>query len=434
MAPEPQPAGTWLTRQRLWVHGLVLALCLWSTYAWIMSAPGLHDRNGIVKGADFLHFYTLGILAGVHRGSALYNMQAQSASAEERVPEAGHVYFIPLYPPQVSLLFVPFAALPYSWALLAWVVCSASLYVGCCWLIWRTCRNLSMDGALVLLLAFAYPAFFHVIVWGQTSVLAFACFTLAYLALRSGRRFAAGLAIGLLMFKPQLGIVAAFVLVSAREWEAVGGALSTAAAQLLAGWAYYGSSVMRDYWEHLTHASSVMMQFEPRPYQMHSLRAFWTLLVPWPKLSLALWTTTAAAASIVALLCWRRRASLPARFSVLLIATVLVSPHLTVYDLTILAPAFLLLADEAVADGELARKAGTLLYACYVLPLVGPLSMWTHLQLSVPAMAALLWVVYRFTVSTGEDPSARWARSGQAPSAGSGQAARRSTVSVGVVS
>ena len=377
-----------------------------------MTAPGLQDRNGIVKGADFLHFYTLGTLARAHRGDILYDMRAQSEVALQHVPVTGPLFFVPLYPPQVSLLFVPLAALPYAGALVAWVVFCGALYGVCCWLLWRTCGNLFADARLVLLIALAYPAFFHVIVWGQTSVLALACFTLAYLALRSGRKFAAGFAIGLLMFKPQLGLAAAFVFVFAQEWQVVGGALITAAAELLAGWAYYGAAVMRDYWEHLTHASSVMAQFEPRPYQMHSLRAFWTLLVPWPKVAIVLWMGSAAAALIVALLCWKRRAFLPARFSALLLATVLVSPHLTVYDLTVLAPAFLLLSDEAMADGKFAKRAGTLLYLGYVLPLIGPLSMWTHLQLSVPVMAALLWIVYCGTASTGED-------------------SRRSTVSVG---
>jgi hypothetical protein len=47
----------------------------------------------------------------------------------------------------------------------------------------------------VLILAFAYPAFWHLIAWGQTSALALACFTLAFFALRTKREFLAGLAL-----------------------------------------------------------------------------------------------------------------------------------------------------------------------------------------------------------------------------------------------
>jgi hypothetical protein len=43
-----------------------------------------------------------------------------------------------------------------------------------------------------------------------------------------------------------------------------------------------------------------------------------------------------------------------------------------------------------------------LLYLGYALPLFGPLSIWTHLQLSVPAMAAILWMIFRATESQTE--------------------------------
>jgi hypothetical protein len=87
------------------------------------------------------------------------------------------------------------------------------------------------------------------------------------------------------------------------------------------------------------------------------------------------------------------------RYSSLLLATVLVAPHLTIYDLVILAPAFLLLADWSVGHqrGSLTGWLGTLLYLVYVLPLVGPLARWTHVQLSVIAMAAALYTIWKIS-------------------------------------
>jgi hypothetical protein len=38
---------------------------------------------------------------------------------------------------------------------------------------------------------------------------------------------------------------------------------------------------------------------------------------------------------------------------------------------------------------------GTLLYLVYALPLLGPLTRWTHVQLSVIAMVALLCVIWQ---------------------------------------
>jgi hypothetical protein len=93
---------------------------------------------------------------------------------------------------------------------------------------------------------------------------------------------------------------------------------------------------------------------------------------------------------------WRSRLSLPVRYSALLLATVLLAPHLTVYDLVILAPAFLLLADWIVInpDHSAIPYFKLLLYLAFALPLLGPLARWTHVQLSVPVMAALLYGIW----------------------------------------
>src|SRR6266478_9478566 len=129
-SPTPQ-LRTWLTPRRLRAHGLLVGLVLWSVYAWIFATPGLQDRNGLLKGTDFLHFYTLGALALEHDGADLYNMQAQSELAQQKVPQAGHLLYVPLYGPQVSLWFAPLAALPYAAALTLWLVFNTVLYAIC---------------------------------------------------------------------------------------------------------------------------------------------------------------------------------------------------------------------------------------------------------------------------------------------------------------
>jgi hypothetical protein len=66
---------------------------------------------------------------------------------------------------------------------------------------------------------------------------------------------------------------------------------------------------------------------------------------------------------------WPSRLPLELRFSALLLASVLVAPHLTVYDLVILAPAFLLLGNWATGQdsGRAAQAVPALLYLSYPL-------------------------------------------------------------------
>jgi len=397
MATAIDPAS-WLTARRVRTHGLLLAVCLWTVYAVDMSTPGLRDRNGLIKGTDFLHFYTLGSLALQGRGDLLYDMRAQSALLQKLVPEAAGSFYVPLYGPQVSLLFAPLATLSYGWALTAWLALNVLIYGLCCYAVWKKCANLQSERWTVLILAIAFPGFFHLLAWGQTSGLALACFTLAYLALRSDRPFIAGLAIGFLIFKPQLGLAAAVIFLLAGEWKVVAGAVIAAIAQLVAGWLHYGTQIMQDYLRALMHLRDVLPLLEPRPYQMHSLRSFWLLLLPWPGVAFGLYVATALLVLAIVVRCWQSKAPAEIRFSALLFATVLVAPHLTVYDLAILAPAFLLLGGWALghAGWSFAPSVQVLLYLCYPLFLLGPVAR-THLQLSVVAMAALMWICCRPT-------------------------------------
>lgn len=393
---------TWLRARRIRVHGLLLAVCLWSVYAVDLSTSGLLDRNGLIKGTDFLHFYTLGTLALHHDDASLYDMRAQSALMQRIVPGSAGTLYVPLYGPQVSILFSAFSRLPYAPALIAWLLLNAAIYGLCVYAAWRNCPGLRRHGWTVLILAIAFPGFFHLVAWGQTSGLALACFTLAFLALRLRRPFFAGLAIGCLIFKPQLGLAAAVVFVFGGEGKVVLGAVISALTQLAAGWARYGTPVMRNYGHALLHVREMLPLLEPRPYQMHSLRAFWSLLLPWPQVAFALYIASALVVLVVAVHVWKGNLSLGIRYGALLLATVLVSPHLTVYDLVILAPVFLWFADWTLENlgQHFVSAIPALLYACFPLFLLGPLARYTHLQLSVPVMAALLWIANAATLNT----------------------------------
>jgi alpha-1,2-mannosyltransferase len=394
---------SWLTTRRLRAHAIILAACLWSVYAWNLGTPGLRDRSGNLKGTDFLHFYTIGTLAAEHRGADLYDIDAQARLAAQRVPEAAGLRYLPLYPPQVSLLFAPLSYLPYGWALVVWWALSAVVYGMCCFAVWRACPHLRDEGVTVVIAALAYPAFFHLIAWGQTSALALACFTGMFFLLRGKRNFAAGLILGCLIFKPQLGLSAAVVFMLTGAWSTVLGAALSAITQLAIGVAYYGTEPLHQWMRTLSNAQALMPLLEPKPYQTHSLRTFWSMLIPQPNIALGFYVLSAIVVAGLTIYLWKpaRLVPLAVRYSSLLLATVLIAPHLTVYDLVILAPALLLLADWLVGQSLVGQSRdavpgwlGLLLYAMYALPLLGFLAHWTHVQLSVIAMSATVYLVW----------------------------------------
>ena len=119
---------------------------------------------------------------------------------------------------------------------------------GLCYLaVWRACPRLREQKFTVLILALAFPAFWHLIAWGQTSALALACFTGGFFALRGKHEFLAGLAFGCLIFKPQLGLTVAIVFLATFRWKVLAGALLSGAAELMPAVAYYGLAPMREW-------------------------------------------------------------------------------------------------------------------------------------------------------------------------------------------
>ncbi len=448
--PTKPAAPRWLTPPRIRRQALLLAIALWLGYAATIATPGPRDRFGHLKGADFLHAYVLGTLALEHRGEALYDASAQRELGEQRVPGSAGDYFLPVYAPQYSLIWAPLALLPYPWAAAIWIVLSAAIYATCCYATWQTCPKLRAHASTVALAAAAFPGFFALITFGQNSALALAAFTGTYFALRARQELLAGLCLGLLAYKPQLALVPACVFAAASLWprqperdeqkgrarvhscrydaenrpalqrlrapslgqidaassptvsaaegqhaaatrsgamKVIIGALLCILAQFAAAWAWYGRGPLVTYARVLTQISAAASILEPKPYLMHSLRAFWNLLLPWQGAAFILYILTALATTLLATVCWRKLAPLPHRFAVMLLATVLVAPHLTVYDLVILAPAFLWIADYVATHA--ANRMAWLLYLSCLLPFAGPLARWTHLQLSVVCLAIL---------------------------------------------
>lgn len=101
----------------------------------------------------------------------------------------------------------------------------------------------------------------------------------------------------------------------------------------------------------------------------------------------------------IAVAIWKSLLPPPLRFSALAFAAVLVDPHLFIYDVLVLAPSLLLVADWTLANEHhiLTPALRVLAYLAFILPLFGPISRWTHLQLSVVVFAALLWTLHRVT-------------------------------------
>ena len=396
-------AAGWLTPRRIRAHAFILAFCLWGVCLVDYATPGLFDRAGNIKFQDFLQFPISARLIAEGRADQLYDDHV-FAEQIRKIAGSTTVELKYFYGPQVALPFVPLVRLPFLIQAGTWVALSLLIYFACLYLISKSC--LSLDGRLVALCAIAYPPLYHFFVRGQLSALPLLFFTGAYLGLRAKHEWLAGIALGFLIFKPQFLVAIPFILLFAHAWRILVGLVLSATAQLAVTYLYFGKPVMAAYVTMLLHSAGHPGSTELRlsSIQMHSLYSFWELLLPWPR---GVWITYLLSVIIVIALAtsiWKSATSTALRFSALLLAAVLVNPHIYIYDLLALAPMFPLLADWSIenANHPATPALRILLYLAFLLPLFGPLARWTHVQLSVVVFVALLWTIYR----TGHQPEA----------------------------
>src|SRR5262249_51179394 len=104
-----------------------------------------------------------------------------------------------------------------------------------------------------------------------------------------------------------------------------------------------------------TKLPDVTSAMEPNRFHMHSWRTFFDLLGLPGSVSLGAYLAVSTATLIGAFLCWRSRGPLALRYAAVIIATILVDPHLYAYDLILLIPAFLVLWDWILAQPDQRR-------------------------------------------------------------------------------
>lgn len=393
--------ASWLTFRRLRAHALVLALCLWGVCAVDFATPGLFDRAGNLKFQDFIQFPIAARLIAQGRADKLYDDQVLAAGIRTIVGRNTRIHLQYLYGPQVAVPFLLFDDLWFLAQAEVWVTFSLLMYMGCVYLVWKSCSALRKHSRLVALCAAAYPPVFHFFVRGHLSAAILVCFTAAYVAFLGEYEWLAGIALGFLFFKPQFLVAIPLVFLCARAWRVLLGLVASSGAQLAFTSLYFGRVVMRDYANMLLHSAARpgSTELTLSPPQMHSLHTFWELLIPWPNVVWVLYTLSSLIVIGLAAAVWKSSSPLALRFSALLLAAVLVNPHIYIYDLLALAPAFLMLADWALdhPDHPVVPALRLLLYLSFVLPLIGPLARWTQVQLSVPAFALLLWLLWRLS-------------------------------------
>ncbi|MGC9370338.1 MAG: glycosyltransferase family 87 protein [Paracoccaceae bacterium] len=267
-----------------------------------------------------------------------------------------------VYPPGYLAALMPLGLLPFGWA---WALFTALSVAA----ILAAVRPFAA-GLLPVQLGFALaPTTLSALLLGQTSLLWSAGLLAALAALRAERAALAGVFIGLLTLKPQLGLLIPAALLAAGAWRTILAAAVTALLLAAGPTLLFGPG----YWPQLLGTmDSVFAELRGAvpdvPLMISPYSALAGLGLPEAAALTLQWGLTAIAAGAVAF-AWRSPgAGFDLRAAVLLAAIPLSSPYLWHYESALLAPAALFIIRAGVVP---TRGAGLLLPAALWLGL-GP--------------------------------------------------------------
>lgn len=357
---------------------VAIGLCL------VPVGEGIANRAGGVLGNDFLVFFSAADL--VRSGAAAADIfDAARLQAHQDALSGLGVHLPWAYPPHLLLLVRWMAALPYAAALGLWLAATTLPFA-------VLARRASGAAWVLILLA---PPVVQNAADGQNGALTATLILAGVTALAAGRSLLAGVAFGLLVYKPQVAVLAPIALVAARDRRAlVGFALGAAALPALSlvvdGWAPW-----RAFLAHLPdHFALVVDGRLPRE---RFPTVFAAVLgasgsAPVARVAQAVATIVAWAGVYWA---WRRTDDPWLRLAALCVAMPLATPFLLEYDLVIWAVPGLMLARSVWRGEASAADAGAMVLFLFTPPVIwmAGLAGWTLGAVPVVVLAA--WTVRR---------------------------------------
>lgn len=208
--------------------GLLLAVLMGALFfkMTVIDAP-----EGAKPGTDFVYLWVAGDSANAGEGARVSQWPYFRDRVAAFTGEADDSYFGWHYPPLFLLAVSVLALLPYAWAWAMWVVATVAVYV-------YAIRHL-FGHRLGYVLALGFPPVLWNAYMGQNGCLTAALIAGVVLCLDK-RPWVAGLGLGLLLYKPQYGLVFPIILLAEGRWRVIAAAAVTGVVLIAASIAVYG--------------------------------------------------------------------------------------------------------------------------------------------------------------------------------------------------
>ena len=322
----------WLNPQRVRGYAVLLVLAslalLANSYLKAMQPAG----------TDFLAFWGAGHVTLAGDPAAAYDLAMQER-VQTGTGSTGWFAFV--NPPPFLFAVAPFGALPFPLAWLAWVIVTFALWA------WASIRAFPRLWLLVL----AYPGALIAAGHAQNGLLTGALLVLAAGEL-ARRPTLSGAAIGALVIKPHLAVLAPFWFAAGKQWRAFIAAGVFAVGLVGLSWLVFGSATLAGYATSWRASSALMVEDNPDFFLRMTTFYSQVRMFVGGDAALAVGGLSALAMIAIALASWRHFAGdARATGAAVLAATALATPYLFNYDLPFLIFPTLWLVEQGQAKG-----------------------------------------------------------------------------------
>ena len=331
----------------LWT--VLVALFCWR-YA--QSLNGISEGSGDFLGRDFINFWAVGKFPGTSTVADLYDAKLYRDYLISLFGEPLNRYAYS-YPPHAILFFSIFGVVSYFWALFLWSVGGvATMY--------SAVRN--YRDALPHYFWLICPATFICLFSGQIGLFLAGLFIWGML-LSPRKPVLAGILIGCLTIKPQLGPLLVIALIVSGQWKTIISATVTTMVLVIGSILFYGVEPWSIFlFETLSHQSDIISsKYGVFDYMVPSVFKWainmgWSVAVAW-----ALQALSIALSIYLTIRMFRSNFTWLEKVAVLCVLTFLFSPYMAIYDMAMLLPAAIILF----------KRSPTLSMLLVYLPFIG---------------------------------------------------------------
>ncbi|WP_168192693.1 glycosyltransferase family 87 protein [Undibacter mobilis] len=328
-------------------------LASYFNHLWLIGADG----NGLPD--DFVNVWAAGRLVLEGQAPSVYDWPTHKAMEQVALGRPFDGYFGWHYPPNFLFVAAALALLPYLTAYLLWLAVTFPIYLA-------AIRTIIGERSGYLLAA-AFPGVLFNAIVGQNGFLS-AGLMGAGLVLLAERPVIAGLAFGILTYKPQLGILIPIALIAGGHWRTIAAAAIVTIAWSAISLAAFGWPTWQGFIGNISHTSDAFLSNGWANFG--KLQTAFGLIRSMGGSETLAWSAQGViivlAAVVIAAL-WRSRLPYDVKAAALGVASLLATPYLYAYDLTVLAVPLAFLFRRAGQTGFLPYELATVGAACLLL-------------------------------------------------------------------